>query len=740
MPLIVPRIDNLSYEMLRSEALARIPVHTPEWTNFNRSDPGVTIIDLFAFMTDNLLYRSNLIPERNRLKFLQLLGIPLQAATAAQGLVAYSNPRGPLRTETLPTGLELYAGQVPFRAEDGLDVLPIEAQIFYKSPITDEERIAEIDTVYQQLYGSHATNGEPLQYYETRPLEAPASGAVFPLIDLARDTVDGLWVALLARPSDVAVKSLVREAIANKVLTLGILPGLQNANKVLPAGDTSSAEDQPSLIYQRPLIERDDSGSIIPQASYVPFADARPSGNLLNEPGAVQLTLPDQNQLYTWDNLDPLEPGVGPFPPSMEDTDLQERVLTWVRIRVGQSDTGSGKLRARLSWVGINVSRVTQRVHVPAERLSAGTGEPDQVVTLINTPVITDSLQLTVNGERWEEIDDLIAAGSELPTQPGAGTQPNPLLPVRVYTLDRESGEIRFGDGAHGARPPAGAAIRAAYDYGGGRAGNVGIGAIKQGPRLPAGIKVSNPLPTWGGDEQESVSAAEKRIPQHIQHRDRCVTVDDFREITLNAPGVDIGRVEILPLYHPDMSGAAAEGVVTIMVIPRYDPVDPAAPTPDQLFLDTICLHLNPRRLITTEIHVRGPEYEPLWLSIGIDVVPGQPIAPVREAVKTAVRTFLSPLRGGLSGSGWPLEKSVEQLEMWAVAARVTGVAKVTGVLLSGESGEPRERITLTGLQLPRLAGLAVQAGDPLALSELRGETAPAEVSPVPVPILPDYC
>ncbi|HVH13749.1 MAG TPA: hypothetical protein VM759_11885, partial [Longimicrobium sp.] len=74
MPLIVPRIDDRDYPRILSEAMARIPVHTPEWTNFNDADPGVTLLQLFAFMTDSLLYRANLIPERNRLKFLELLG------------------------------------------------------------------------------------------------------------------------------------------------------------------------------------------------------------------------------------------------------------------------------------------------------------------------------------------------------------------------------------------------------------------------------------------------------------------------------------------------------------------------------------------------------------------------------------------------------------------------------------------------------------------------------------------
>src|SRR5438132_1710621 len=114
MPITLPKIDDRRYDELVAEALTRIPVHTPEWTNFNRSDPGVTIIEVFAFLTESLLYRANQIPERNRRKFLQLLRIPLNSATAARGLVTISNDAAtfaPLPL-VLPEGLEVRAGQV----------------------------------------------------------------------------------------------------------------------------------------------------------------------------------------------------------------------------------------------------------------------------------------------------------------------------------------------------------------------------------------------------------------------------------------------------------------------------------------------------------------------------------------------------------------------------------------------------------------------------------------------------
>ena len=135
MPLTIPTLDDARYQDLLDEALARIPVHNPEWTNFNRSDPGVTLIEVFAFLTESLLYRANQIPERNRRKFLSLLGVPLQPASSARGLVTFANDRGPRQTITLNAGIEVRAGEVPFRTERGLDVLPIEARAFFKRPL-----------------------------------------------------------------------------------------------------------------------------------------------------------------------------------------------------------------------------------------------------------------------------------------------------------------------------------------------------------------------------------------------------------------------------------------------------------------------------------------------------------------------------------------------------------------------------------------------------------------------------
>lgn len=776
MPLQIPTLDDRRYQDLLDEALARIPVHNPEWTNFNKSDPGVTLIEVFAFLTENLLYRSNQIPERNRRKFLSLLGVPLQPASSARGLVTFNNERGPLQTLTLNGAVEVRAGQVPFRTERGLDVLPIEAQVFYKRRVVNQDQ--KLKDYYDLLYSSYnqpPLSGTDFQLYESVPLEARNTTGV----DLGQETADGsLWIALLVRSGDkpadntakarAALTDETREAIAGKTLSLGIVPALEDVTRRLAPGGQANPEGATLLQYQIPKIPNSGGLSIAAQQRIPQYKSLEASAqtDVLAAPGIVDITLPPAAELKLWNNLEPLEPGVGDFPPALEDTNLNDRVITWLRI------SSTAAVRARLLWVGINAVFVTQRAHVASELLPAGTGAPDQVVVLSRTPVVPVSVRLSVTtpGESklWGEIDDLLSAGPEVQVpnlRSPPGTPPSVQRPAEVFVVNAESGEIKFGDGMRGKRPPAGAVLRASYDYSVGGAGNVGAGAINSSPSLPAGLKVTNPVRTWNGTEAETVSEGEKQITRYLQHRDRLVSAADFQTITLRTPGVDIGRVEVIAAFNPELTPnepGGAPGAVTLMLIPRFDPKQPAAPTPDRLFLDTVCRYLDPRRLVTTELFLRGPEYKDIWVTVGMNVVAGTAIATVREAVKQALLQFLAPLNQAQAGllndpastlnspqyagaqNGWPLRKAVTDRELLAVASRVTGVLLVNDVKIAEGTKPSAAQIAMSGLELPRVAGISVTIGDPLDLDQLRGQPVPTTTTPapkmVPVPVVPEEC
>ena len=89
MVLPIPKLDDRSFQDLVNEAKTRIPRYTPEWTDHNVSDPGVTMIELFAYMVDILLYRINRVPERNYIRWLEMLGLKLEPPKPARTDVTF---------------------------------------------------------------------------------------------------------------------------------------------------------------------------------------------------------------------------------------------------------------------------------------------------------------------------------------------------------------------------------------------------------------------------------------------------------------------------------------------------------------------------------------------------------------------------------------------------------------------------------------------------------------------------
>lgn len=83
MALPAPKLDDRSFQDLVDDAKRYIQERCPEWTDHNVSDPGVTLVEAFAWMTDLLLYRLNRVPERVQLKFLDMIGLSLFPPSAA---------------------------------------------------------------------------------------------------------------------------------------------------------------------------------------------------------------------------------------------------------------------------------------------------------------------------------------------------------------------------------------------------------------------------------------------------------------------------------------------------------------------------------------------------------------------------------------------------------------------------------------------------------------------------------
>jgi predicted phage baseplate assembly protein len=90
MPLPDIQLDNRSYNDLVNELRRRIPAYTPEWTDFNESDPGIALIEMFSWLADILIYRINQIPDKAYVKFLQMIGVQLSLPAPAQAYLTFT--------------------------------------------------------------------------------------------------------------------------------------------------------------------------------------------------------------------------------------------------------------------------------------------------------------------------------------------------------------------------------------------------------------------------------------------------------------------------------------------------------------------------------------------------------------------------------------------------------------------------------------------------------------------------
>jgi predicted phage baseplate assembly protein len=130
MVLPAPNLDDRHFQDLVDDAKRLVQQRCPEWTDHNVSDPGVTLIEAFAQMVDQLIYRLNRVPDRNYIKFLELIGVELRPPAAARGKVTFwlSAPQPQtvvVRRETeVATPRTDVADPVVFSTVKDLDIVP----------------------------------------------------------------------------------------------------------------------------------------------------------------------------------------------------------------------------------------------------------------------------------------------------------------------------------------------------------------------------------------------------------------------------------------------------------------------------------------------------------------------------------------------------------------------------------------------------------------------------------------
>jgi predicted phage baseplate assembly protein len=738
MPIRPPALDDRSFDDLVADLVRRIPAHTPEWTNPREGDPGRTLIDLFAWLADTILYRANLIPERQRLAFLRLLGAGMRPAVPAQGLVQISIA-DPAATQ--PTQLPLHATidkPVPFETQSELTVHAIEGRAYIKrKPSAAEDKaLSDLLPDLQDLYG---ITGRPAGYVTT-PLFAEGMDAAGR--DVIAESHDGcLWFALLAGRADAAQVLTTRDELGGgtsnrrRVLNVGLAPAILMPEAFDDIGIRAR------IPHEWEIATGADSGA---GDDYLPLQVLADGSAGLTRTGVVRLLLPGKDDMGapTNDVLQQHLAGVGDRPPRIDDPEVAARLVTWLRLRPIATRPAARPTTLKLTWAGVNCVAVEQRRTLGRQTIGQGTGASGLELRLGAESVEAATLLVEVEEEEglraWRQVPDTAAAGRD----------------DRVYSLDAEAGLIRFGDGVRGLVPAAGRMIQVVrMRSGGGAAGNLPPGTIKAiatpagGPRL----KVTQPVATTGGADAESLAVAEARIPATIRHGGRAVTAADYKELALRTPGVALGRVEVLERFKPHQRREPVPGVVSVMVMPAREGTALPAPRPDRPTLETVHAWLDERRPVATELYVIGTDYVPIGVTAAVELVDSSQREAVLDAVAEAIRLHLWALPpGGPDGQGWPLGREVDDRQIETAIGRVPGVRTVAPVHLFArrpgerrwrmvpENAAGRARLRLLTWQMPELLMLAVSEGEEASTSL---PPARAEAEPeIAVPVVPETC
>jgi len=291
---------------------------------------------------------------------------------------------------------------------------------------------------------------------------------------------------------------------------------------------------------------------------------------------------------------------------------------------------------------------------------------------------------------RWQEVPDFHSSTAN----------------DRHYVIDRQLGQIRFGDGQAGKIPPRGRNnIRLnSYCTGGGLRGNQAAQSIIElKTTIPYIAQVINWEASQGGSNQESLERLKERSPKRLRHGDRAVTAQDFADLTYEA-SIDIARVQVItpdmmapnfsPLLeelwidpHPDPNHQAIAGNeidvfkndlhagwVQVIIVPYSTDQQP---TPHLTLLNRVSQFLKARHVPTLKLRVSGPKWQEI--RVNTEIVP-QSVAnagAVKADVLKALQQFFHPLTGGQQGSGWQFGRRPHHSDVYAVLEAVPGVRYV---------------------------------------------------------------
>ncbi len=730
MPLPVPNLDDRRFDDLVAEARTRLASHLPELTRVSPGDPVHGFIDLFAWLTETILYRANLIPERQRRAFLNLLQIPMRPARPAAGVVSIdANPTTAQLPPLVRDGSQLRAGKLALTGIGELQPTPLTLHVAIKEQVTAEMLTAMGLTLQdlQEQFG--LKSGEKPSPFQPRRFTLGKD-----TLSLDQSIDNGYYLAFSVPRALEEARASLRQNLAGITLNIAIAP----ADEL--DGDSINDLKPRGLVWE--LLSTGEDGETL----YLPLDVLTDSSLGGRKTGTVRLRLPRNPALFAAFDLadrfgvaDPMFGGHRDQPPDLGEDAPTSRIVFWLRLRCPEQP------KLTLGYLGVNALDVVAQGLKQDLVVGVGTGQPDQTIALPDQQIDAESLQLDVeeNGiwMRWQNLPFLAGHDAD----------------ARVYRLNPESGQIQFGDGiSAGRRPPAGMRIRVArYRHGGGRDGNLAAGSVKELVNGSPRLRVRHDWPLQGGVDAETVEQAELRIPQFLTHRNRAVTKQDFKLITEANPINPVARAEVFDGLLPGASIRAVRdnvpGVVSVFVLPPGEPALGHTPRPTQGLLKDVFGYLVQRVLIGTELYVLSPDFVPLALSVLVQVRDLETEQQTLRSVQQALVHYLWPLApGGARQQGWPMGGTVRVNELITQVARVDGVQAVNAMAMfqRGSKGWRRlrsdEELTLKSYQLPELLGVHVGSGSgtpafPDGIGPLEGK-GPERHLGVPVPVIPDVC
>jgi len=638
MPLPDPQLDDRRFQDIVNEAKSLIPRYCPEWTDHNVSDPGVTLIELFAYMTDMVLYRMNRVPEKSYLRFMDLIGMRLQDAVPARTPVTLllSAPQpGPV---TIPRGTEVST----VRTADSAAI----------SFTTDHELTIVPPTLRQCLFSSDDVNFA--DYTSTLTLDGEFFDA-FQRVPLPGDTLHFGFV----------------ENLSDHVLSLTIDADIEGIG-VDPR--------DPPLVWEawcgetrgwvRCNVERDETGGLNTDGVVI-----------LDLPSGMEPRVLSRLQLH-WLRLRVVQPR-----PRQPTYSASPRVNTIVPATIG------GTVPATHSTLVINEL---------LPRTSGIPGESFQFLNspLLERREDEYLEVFEPDGEwvRWYEVPDFRNSGPDdlhyvIDSVSGtlsfgpAVRQPDGLEHAFGRTPARRSAlrftRYRYGGGIVGnVGANALTVLNSSIPY----IAEVtnrrpAVGGLD--PESLDAAKLRAPLEIKTRDRAitaEDFEFLAKKASRNVA-RARCIQVRSQGA----GSSVPPGTVELLivPLVPPDQART----------------IESLQPPPE--LLETVREYLDERRLLGTQLVVDGPAYVGVSVEASILVERHRNSDEVRATVAERIREYLDPLLGGPDGLGWPFGRDLYLSEMQSVVQSVPGVEYAQDVTLyqvdiqTGQSRAAGQKITV---------------------------------------------